>query len=229
MCNLKSNKTLEEILNYKKNLKNVDLNNKELVLFPSLVYLPFFYSEKYKIGSQNISKYNTGSHTGEVLAYQLASLKVNYVLINHCEMEENEESIIKKIKNAYQYRIKVVLCFGKKTSSNKDIAIEELKIEIKNIFSSLTIEEIDNIIVAFEPFWTVNTTTTIDLSDLTEIAKNIKQFIKNEYNCHLPFIYGGGITQENFQNILKLDIIDGFLIGNSAINPENVIKMAEFV
>jgi triosephosphate isomerase len=229
MCNLKSTKNLAEILEYKKVLKNINLNNKELVLFPTSIYLPFFYDVNYSLGSQNISIYNEGSHTGEILGSQLASLKVKYVLINHCEMAECLENINKKIKNAFKNNMKAVLCLGDKISKNKDVAIEELKVEINSIFKNLENYEIADIIIAFEPSWAINSSDIMNIDDLSNIAQVIKEYIYNEYNYHLPFIYGGGINEYNVSNLLKLDIIDGILLGNMANNPRNIVKLIENV
>jgi triosephosphate isomerase len=229
MCNLKSNKTLTEILDYKKALKNSNLKTKEFVLFPTSIYLPFFYDANYSLGTQNISIYDEGSHTGEILASQLASLKVKYALINHCEMNERGEDIIRKIKNAFKYHIKVVLCFGKDISKDCLIAINEIQIQIKKIFDYLTRDEIENIIIAFEPAYLVQSSEIIDIKNLLEIASKIKAYLKDNYNIVLPFIYGGGITDTNFHKLLNLDIIDGFLVGNWAINPENILEMTKYV
>ena len=98
ISNLKSNKNLPEIIEYKKKIEKISLQNKIFILFPPSIYLPFFYDAKYDIGSQNISIYESGSHTGEILASQLASLHVSYTLINHCEVKETIESCILKIK-----------------------------------------------------------------------------------------------------------------------------------
>lgn len=226
MCNLKSNKTLKEILFYKKAISNINQNNKEFVLFPSSVYLSFFYDTKYKIGAQNVSKYENGNHTGEVMAYQLASLNVSYVLINHCETEECVESCVLKIKNALKEKIKVVLCIGRQGCELTDNT-ETLKEEIKKIFDKLTTEEIKNIILAYEPCFAINKEDIIEAKEIEKTVKKIKVFVNYEYSVNIEVLYGGSINIDNFQKLLELDILDGYLIGNCANNPENIVKIAE--
>jgi triosephosphate isomerase len=228
MCNLKSDKNLQEILKYKKIINNINLTNKEFVIFPSSIYLPFFYDTKYSKGTQNISKYQDGVHTGEILAKDLKSLKVSYALINHPEVEETEDDIIKKIKNATSSKIKVVLCIGKNTDNDIKSAIFKLIGEIELIFNKLNLEEKQNIILAFEPLWCVNKVNIVNLDYLKEIAIKIKEFIKIKYNLQLLFIYGGSINIDNIKPLLRLDVIDGYLIGSGAKNPENLLKIAEF-
>ena len=225
MCNLKSNKSLSEILEYKKMLENINLNNKTLVLFPSAPYLPFFYDAKYHVGSQNISIYNNGSYTGEILAKQLKSLKVSYVLINHCEMTETEKSCILKIRNAVEENVKVVFCIGKNLAP-KDNIIEKLKQQIKQVFDYLTIEEIKHIIIAYEPIWMIHQKNTLPPKEIAYTTGQIKEFLLNTYQQTNPVLYGGSIHLNNIDDLLQIDNLDGYLIGNCALNPENILKIA---
>lgn len=225
MCNLKSNKTLQEILIYKKQIANINQDNKEFVLFPSNIYLSFFYDTNYKVGSQNVSKYENGNHTGEILASQLRSLNVTYVLINHCETEEKNENVIAKIKNATKENLKVVLCIGKEIPENEE-CVPKLKEQISEIFSNLTKEEIKNIILAYEPCWGINKADIMNVEKLKNIVKVLKDFVNYEYNVNIEIIYGGSINVDNFHKLLEIDILDGYLIGNCSNHPENIVKIA---
>lgn len=116
ICNLKENKTLPEILQYKKAIENCSIMNLELVLCPSYPYLPIMHSKKYKIGSQDVSEFPKGNYTGEVSAECLKSLDVKYCIIGHHERElyflENEEKNKKEDSNALEQNLKIVLPIG---------------------------------------------------------------------------------------------------------------------
>lgn len=225
MCNLKSNKTLKEILAYKHSLQQLKREDIEFVLFPTSLYLSFFYDVPYKIGSQNISVYKEGSYTGEVLARQLKSLKVSYVFINHFEANEKQKEVIEKIKRATEEHIKVVLCIGEKEKQTMDETIVELKKELKKILSKLTKEELNNILFAYEPFWMINTTNIIKPEVISNIVKNLKKELEKAYQILPIFLYGGGINNTNIQDLVKIENIDGYLLGNCANNPDNVLNI----
>lgn len=229
MCNLKSNKTLEEILEYKKALTYLKKEEIGFVLFPSDIYLPFFYDVSYKIGSQNISVYDNGSHTGEILAHQLKSLKVSYVLVNHFERQETTENVIAKIKNATKEHLQVVLCVGEKTRQTMDESIQEIKKEIHKIFDNLTQKERENIILAYEPCWAINKKYDINTKVINNIIEKIKMDIKKLYNTTSSVLYGGGIDTKNIKDLAKFSNIDGYLLGNCANNPENVCKIFDIL
>lgn len=224
MCNLKSNKTLKEMLEFKKDLDNLAYWE-NFILFPSFLYLSLFYDSHFKIGSQNVSKYSSGSHTGEVLASQLKSMKVDYTLINHAEVNEKFKNVIHKIKNATKEKIKVVLCFGEK--SKKEEVLNLLINDIKNIFSNITYCERKNIILAYEPFYAINKGKIISPRKLHLIISSIKEYIKNNYHFDIEIVYGGSIKPDNINELINIKILDGFLIGNSANNIENIKEFME--
>ena len=227
MCNLKSNKNLNEILEYKKELNDLQFSNINFILFPSFIYLSIFFDVKYKIGSQNISKYSEGSHTGEVLASQLKKMKVSYTLINHTETHEKHKNIIRKIKNATEANIKVVLCIGEKSKSQDALSI--LIKDIKEIFDELSESEKENIILAYEPSYAINSDDPINPEKLKIIIKKLKQFILDYYFLSIQIIYGGSINTNNILNLSQIDNIDGFLLGNSANNPKNIDQILKTI
>lgn len=229
MCNLKSNKTVKEILAYKKIIPKEINENIDLVLFPSAIYLSFFYDAPYKIGSQNISVYESGSITGEILANQLKSLKVSYVLVNHFEMKETLENTLKKIKNATKQKIKVVLCIGEKEKQTMDETLVEITKEITKVFDNLTKKERENLIIAYEPCWAISKQDIINTKIINSIAKKLKKQMKEKYDVVLDVLYGGGITTKNIKDLENASYIDGYLLGNCANIPENVCKILDIL
>ncbi len=222
MCNLKSNKDLKEILEYKKKIQNITNELVEFVLFPSDIYLGFFYNANFKIGCQNVSVYQSGSHTGEILAHQLASLKISYCLLNHAEANDTIENVTKKIHNACKENLKVVLCLGEE-NENED-AYDIITKELDSIFSKLKKAEQEKIIIAYEPKWSIQSHMK-EIKIINETIDNLKKYIHTKYDLTLPVLYGGGINTENVDKLIKSKKIDGFLIGSCANNPENILEI----
>ena len=74
ICNLKANKTLDEIKEYKNIIDKIKLSDNKLIICPPTPYLYLFQNMKYNLGSQDVSSFLCGSFTGETTAKQLASL-----------------------------------------------------------------------------------------------------------------------------------------------------------
>jgi len=127
--NNKCNLTKDEFLMYNENLKKLDFTKTTVIVFPTSLYLGMFSSNKILLGSQNVSMFASGPHTGEVSAKQLKSLNVEYSLVGHFERREEQHetnnSINKKIKNLISENITPILCIGE-VSSEQEIVTEVL-------------------------------------------------------------------------------------------------------
>jgi len=110
-CNLKNKLTKEEVIGFQNLLEELPIGSTKLIIFPSFVYLSFFTSQKYELGSQDISSFNETTLTGDITADQLSSLNVKYVIIGHSERRKlkNEINIdfINKINHAQEKDLKI--------------------------------------------------------------------------------------------------------------------------
>ena len=68
--NFKMNLNYKDIRDYVENIKG-KINNASFVFCPPSIFLPYFISNEYSIGLQNISEYDNGAHTGEISCQQL--------------------------------------------------------------------------------------------------------------------------------------------------------------
>lgn len=227
MCNLKSNKDLRSILDYKKEISKINFSNSNFILFPSFLHLGFFYHVPYAIGAQDVSIYKEGDHTSEILASQLKTLHVEYVLINHCELNNDNLMIIQKIHNAVASNLKVVLCISETMEETEEETIAEIKEFITKIFAKLTNEEQQNIILAYEPCYLIHQEATMAPEKITKMITKIKEYCQTNYQLAIEVVYGGSVNCTNIDNLLAIDIIDGFLIGKCTNNPENLVKIVK--
>ena len=81
--NNKSNLTKEEFLKYKEDIQKLNFKTSNVILIPSNIYLAAANIPNISLGSQNVSMYEMGPHTGEVSASQLKQLGVSYCLVGH--------------------------------------------------------------------------------------------------------------------------------------------------
>ena len=222
MLNNKSNFTKSEYLDYQNKLFALDKKNSLVVVFPSNVYLPMYEDNEVRLGSQNVSKYDLGSHTGEVCASQLKSLGVEYSIVGHSERRRDGESdndINEKIKRLVDSNIKIVLCVGETIDERKsdnfvDVVIGQIKRALEGI-------EIDynNLIVAYEPIWAIGTGKVPTSFDIEKMAVAIKNTIP------VKVLYGGSVDDENIESVLSSSI-DGFLLGKSSLD---VLKLKRMI
>lgn len=218
--NIKMNMKFGELANYLNHFKNI--NNKNVVICPSYIYIPYFLNYKFSVGSQNVCAYEDGGYTGEVSAKQLASIGVKYTIIGHSErrikLNESDIEINKKIKKSLNSKLKVILCIGETLEQNKLLKKESvLKKQIRNAL--FDIEDLSNVIIAYEPIWSIGTNKIPSNHELIETIVYIKQLVKNMYNTNIKVIYGGSINENNINDLKSVNELDGFLIGSASINP----------
>ncbi len=218
--NNKCNLTKDEFILYKKELQKLKKKETEIILFPSSIYLSNKI-DNISIGSQNVSHYSSGPYTGEISAEQLKSLNVKYCLTGHSERREKffetSDDINKKIRNLLNYEIIPILCIGEKKrsnlSKNKEIILDELK---QSLFG-LSKEEIEKIIIAYEPVWSIGTGIIPTGEEISEIINSIKANYPNN-----KILYGGSVNSDNVEMLNKENIIDGYLLGGLSLRLEKV-------
>lgn len=218
--NIKMNMKFGEIANYINIFKDID--SKNVVVCPSYIYIPYFLNYNFEVGSQNVCGYEDGGYTGEVSAKQLSSIGVKYTIIGHSErrikLNETDSDINKKIKSAIKANLKVILCVGE--------TLEELnllkkdRVLKKQIRDALVgIEDLSNIIIAYEPVWSIGTNKIPNKDEIIKTILYIKQLVFDLYKEKVKVIYGGSVNEKNIVDLNKIEQLDGFLIGSASINP----------
>ena len=84
----------------------------------------------------------------------------------------------------------------------------------------------NNIIVAYEPIWSIGTGKIPTKNELKKTILHIKKILKQTYKKKSPAVLYGGSVDENSVKIFK-DIreIDGFLIGGASKSSKKFIDI----
>lgn len=222
VCNLKANKLKTDYIKYEQEINNLKLNDSiELIICPSTPFLYIFQGNKYKLGSQDVSQFDLGTHTGENTAAQLESLNVKYALIGHSErrnlFKEEENTIIAKIKKAYHSHIYPIYFIGETIEQKKQHTEKELiQKQLVNIINNVPDYKREKMIIVYEPVWSIGTGEIPTTKDIETRITFIKQLLKDKYTLDLPILYGGSINETNIDSLLSINILDGFVLGESS-------------
>lgn len=224
--NIKMNMKFGELSNYINQFKTI--KNKNVVLCPSYIYIPYFLNYDFSVGSQNVCRDTDGNYTGEVSAKQLASIGVKYTIIGHSErrikLNETDSDINKKIKSAIDYKLKVILCIGETEEEKKLFKKDRiLKRQIRDAL--FNIKDLSNIILAYEPIWSIGTNNIPSKEELEDTITYIKELVYDMYKVDIKVIYGGSINEKNILKVKSIKNLDGFLIGSASINPNQFIEI----
>lgn len=205
----------------------------EVVLAPSLLAMHPISSQidkkKFKLAAQNAFYKDEGAYTGEVSFTMLRGL-VRYVIVGHSERRqyfgESLDAIRDKMAAAVRNGIVPILCIGEtKEERQAKETRQVLHDQLVTALSNLTAEEIQKIVIAYEPVWAISTFDgTLAKPDQAE--KEI-QFIRRQiadlYGASaaesVRILYGGSVDDSIASGYLAIDGCDGVLVGGSSVNP----------
>ena len=227
--NWKSNGDVKFVAEHVKFLNgvNFDLEKCEVAICPTFIHIPLLLSHldnKYIISSQNVSAYDNGAQTGEVSARQLKDLGVNWTLIGHSERRqfhgETEDKIAKKIKQSLDQGLNVIACVGELlTEREANQTIQVISSQLKTLFEVIT--EWSRVVIAYEPVWAIGTGKTASPKEAQEVHAEIRKLLAvniNESTANqVRIIYGGSVTDQNCNELIKENDVDGFLVGGASL------------
>tara|TARA_B100001123_G_scaffold385338_1_gene458829 strand:+ start:281 stop:1042 length:762 start_codon:yes stop_codon:yes gene_type:complete len=226
-------KIIYRINNFYSKFKEKGRKNKIIFCIPNT--LIHFFTSKLKskfisIGAQNCHYHKTyGPFTGSVSASMLKKIGAKYVILGHSEnrSEGDTNSIIKKkIESAINQKLNVIFCVGetfKEKNKNKTFIIlrKQIKASISKKFN------LNKIIIAYEPVWSIGTGKVPKASELSKTFKFIKsEFKKNFRRKKYPVVlYGGSVNNKNIGMFSTIPEIDGFLIGGASQSSKKFIDI----
>ena len=164
-----------------------DTENEVVLCVP---YTDLFYAlltaqnTNIKIGAQNMHWEDNGAYTGEVSGKMLKAIGVEYVIIGHSERRqyfaETDETVNKKLKAAFKYGLKPIVCVGETLEQREAGKAEEIvTTQIEKDLEGLTNEQVQNTIIAYEPIWAIGTGKTATSEDANNMIKTIREKIQS--------------------------------------------------
>jgi len=215
-------------------LANLKKYRKHKIIYcPPYTLLKNFYDKvknsNISIGAQNChSNFEYGAFTGSINAKLIKSTGAKYIILGHSENRNNGETdltINKKIHSALKENLKVIFCIGEKLSEKrKKTTYKVLKKQLINGLKG--IKKFENIIISYEPVWSIGTgiiPKNLELSKNISDIKNILTKLKKSVN--IKILYGGSVNPKNVNELAQIKEINGFLIGGSSLNVKKFIDI----
>lgn len=213
----------------------------EVVFAPTLLALQSLSLQidrrQFKLAVQNLYWRDHGPYTGEVSATQLRGI-VDYALVGHSERRhvfgETDKDVRAKVQASIRNHIQPVLCIGETASERaagetNDILHDQLVGGLANVTS----EELDDVIIAYEPVWAIGTGDNALPGDVSKAVTAIRSQIKHLYGAAaantIRVLYGGSVTADSAADYLALEGIDGLLVGGASLDIQafnTIIKKA---
>ena len=221
---LRAINSLDKVIKFSKTIRK----NKFKIIYcpPNTLIYPMkkkFLKSSIEVGAQNCHQNEEyGAFTGSVNSKMLKDIGAKYIIIGHSENRKNGETnklINSKIKSALKSRLKIIFCIGeslaeKRKKITKNILKKQIILGLKNIKNK------KNIIIAYEPVWSIGSNLIPNSNDLFQTVNFIKNLVKKN-----KVLYGGSVNSKNIHQLKSINNIDGFLIGGSSQDSKNFIDI----
>lgn len=213
-------------------LDGISFTTNNVVVCPSSIYFNKFNDINVLLGSQTVSNYDSGAMTGELSCEQLKSINVHFSIVGHSERREKTHESIEdtniKVKNLLDNKMIPILCVGEtKEERDNNKTKEVIEKELVGAFKDITSNLLQNVIIAYEPIWAIGTGVIPSNLEIEEIVKYIKDFVKEQYNTSNIVLYGGSVNSKNIDELNKIYIVDGYLIGGASTKKQEFMEIIE--
>lgn len=214
-----------------------EIDNVDKVLCPPFVSLAaireLIKGSSIKLGAQNIYFEEKGAYTGEISPLMIAAL-CEFVIIGHSERRqyfgEIEEVVNKKIRAALRAGLKPILCIGERLEEKEAGRTREVITE--QLGSSLSgINNLDGLIIAYEPIWAIGTGRAATGKQANETIAFIRHTTAKLYGKEiaqdLRILYGGSVTANNTSEFISQSEIDGALVGGASLKAGQFLSIVK--
>ena len=240
--NWKMNKLPNEAMSFIEELAPLvkGTENEVVICVP---YTDLFYTlltaqdTNIKIGAQNMHFEEKGAYTGEVSGEMLKSIGVEYVIIGHSERRayygETDETVNKKLKKALELGLKPIVCVGESLEQRESGSAKEIvTTQTKKALDGLNKEQVEKVIIAYEPIWAIGTGKTATKEDANETIKwirdEIKELFGSETSENVIIQYGGSVKSTNSKELFEMSDIDGGLVGGASLDAKEFAKIVNY-
>jgi len=223
-----------------KELAGKEFSNGCVVVCPPFTVLRDVYEvikdSAIKLGGQNMYWEEKGAFTGEISPEMLKDAGCNFVIIGHSErrkyFSETNETVNKRVKSALKHSLIPIICVGETLEEREaDKTLDVIKSHVTGALEGLSKEDVQKIVIAYEPVWAIGTGRTASPEQAEEIHKYIRDLVSSLYSEseaeNLLILYGGSVKPSNVEELIKQEDIDGALVGGAALKADSFSEIVK--
>jgi triosephosphate isomerase len=224
-------------------LPEKQLSEVEVVVLPAFVSLrsvqTLIDGDKLLLGygAQDLSPHPNGAYTGDVSGAMLAKLGCQYVVVGHSERRqhhhEDDATVAAKLRAALASDIAPILCVGEGLEIREAGGhVEHCLTQLDAALGGLSAEQVEKVVVAYEPVWAIGTGKTATPADAQEVIGAIRARIAQTFPGptaeRVRLLYGGSVKANNAKDIMAGKDVDGALVGGASLNADEFVRICRY-
>jgi triosephosphate isomerase (TIM) len=219
---------------------SIELSSDQQVIFA--VPFPYLLMAKeklagknnYFIAAQNCYDKKSGAYTGEVSVEMLQSIGIQNCVLGHSERREyfaeSNKMLADKVNLCLQYGITPIFCCGEPLPIREQNGQNEyVKVQLEESLFHLSSEEIQKIVIAYEPIWAIGTGKTASTEQAQEMHQFLRSVFADKYGKEvadtITILYGGSVKANNAVELFGSPDVDGGLVGGASLSAPEFIQI----
>ncbi len=181
------------------------------------------------VGAQNVYWEQKGAYTGEVSAPMIVDAGCSHVIVGHSERRqffgETDISVNRRTRTALDAGLTPIVCVGETLEEREEGHTEEvIEQQIGGAFERFTVEDMEKVVIAYEPVWAIGTGKTATPETAQEVHALIRSWLTERFGETLAqqvrILYGGSMKPANAVDLLAQGDIDGGLVGGASLKTD---------
>jgi triosephosphate isomerase len=218
-----------------------DARGVEIVLAPSFTVLgpvrSLLNDSSISIAGQDCFWEDEGAYTGEVSPGMLVDAGCSHVIIGHSERRhffcETDETVNKKIRAAIRAGLTAIVCIGETLQEReRNETFDILERQIKTGLRNLSTDEMEKVLLAYEPVWAIGTGKTATDEQAQEahafIRRLVAEYFSGPVADGLRILYGGSVKPDNIRSLMTQPDVDGALVGGASLTAESFAAIIHY-
>ena len=190
-----------------------------------------------KLGAQNVHWEGEGAFTGEISPRMLLETGCAYVIVGHSERRtyfgESDEMVNKRARAALANGLNPIICVGETLEQRRaGTTVEVVTGQVRRALEGISRDEIERVVLAYEPLWAVGSDLPATPGDADEVAGFIRKTVSGLYDAaagdRIRIQYGGCVKPDNIGGFMQVENIDGALVGGASLDAESFAAIVQY-
>ena len=182
---------------------------------------------RIRLGAQNCHWEKQGAFTGEVSPWMLADLGCTFVVVGHSERRqlfgETDAGVSRRARGALAAGLKPIVCIGETLDDReRGLTLEVCSAQLRGSLAGLSSEEMERVVVAYEPVWAIGTGRNATAAQAQEVHAQVRSDLGRLFTPDVArttrILYGGSVKPDNAGELLGGADVDGALVGGASLD-----------